>query len=506
MLSSAKAAKKVVMLYSARSLSNQRKCKPVYAAILNNKKLSAINETETVLAITKETLSHLPFATIYREIATFLLNVGQPGIARDFFMLSIKECDDAGVYSLYLQCLLLDGECDDKEMYENAIQYNRYLSHVRPYTKYDNTLDPNKKLNIGYICHFFNNSVSQSLLLPFLRAHDRNHVKVFCYSDTEPHDVPDSVKNIADVWRETKSYDDKTMANLIREDGIDILLELNGHIIVNRYGVIARKPAPIQISYYNQAATTGIFAIDYLLVGEQVTIDEKKGYYAEKIYSLPGPPGIAEFADRFPPVSLEPPCIKNGYITFGSFGASQKVNREVIKTWCEILKRLPNSKLFFKATSLSLPSHLAVYQRAFANEGMDLSRIRFEGFSEHNVMLEKYAEVDIALDTFPHAAGTTTMEATWQGVPVVTLCGERYRSQNGKVVHATINHLELVTYSKEDYINKAITLANDPKALFYYRKELRNSFKQSALCDAKGHASRLEAAYRDMWQQFCRGG
>lgn len=475
----------------------------VFYIISNDKKLHQTNTLDAVQKIARifKNQKESP-AAAFCEIATFLVNSGHPDIAETYHELSLTLDCSASTYSLYLQGLLLNPFCTEKKMFAAAINYEKlFLRQVKKYQTYSNPLSKNRILNIGYICHFFHNCVAQSSLIPFLKAHNPNRVKIICYSDAEPCDVPEYIKKIPFIWRDTKNLDDNALASQIREDQIDILVELNGHIIVNRYLTIAKKPAPIQISYYNIATTTGISAIDYLIVGEDMCIDKASHYYTENIYKMKGVSGVIKFADDFPDVCLEPPSLKNNFITFGSFGGAQKVNKEVIKLWSKVLKKIPTSRFYMKAGVLTYDSYLKSYQKLFESEGIDLSRIHFEGFSEHREMLKCYANVDIALDTFPHGGGTTTMEASWQGVPVISLYGERQAMQHGKAILESIGHPELVAYSEEEFISKAVSLAASPNQLIRYRQELREDFRRSPKADPKTFANNLEDAYYDMWGQ-----
>jgi protein O-GlcNAc transferase len=399
--------------------------------------------------------------------------------------------------------LVLSPSCTDEMMFPIATRYhNLFLNSAKKYTTYKNEIVPTRKLNVGYICHFFHNSVSESLLIPFLKQHNHDRIKVFCYSDTYPNEVSNEIKSVADVWHDTKKLSDTKLAKLIHNEKIDVLLELNGHCVINRYGTIAKRPAPVQISFYNHCATTGISSFDYTLLGDEITLSNSQPYYSESIYFLKGVSGVAEFPNNFPDCS-PPPFLNNGYITFGSFGAAHKVNTEVVKLWCNVLKRVPTAKFYMKAGVLTHQEHLSAYKKMFTDEGIALDRIILEGHSPHREMLECYSQMDIALDTYPHAAGTTTMEAIWQGVPVITLSGERYCSQNGKSILNSVGHSELVAYSEEEFINKAVALAANHERLAQYRQCLREDFKKSPRADGKLFATKLEDAYLDMWDKYC---
>lgn len=437
---------------------------------------------------------------IIREVASFILNAGHPHLAKKYFKLSLDLNPNPDTHSLYLQCLLLDPTVSENELHNVAVQYEKFFSRIVPQTNHNNDLSKNRKLNVGYICHFFYNSVSQSLLLPFLREHETDKINLFCYSDAEPELVDDETRKVTKNWRDTLHLDNDQFTNLIKNDKIDILLELNGHCFANRYNVIARKPAPVQISYYNQSGTTGLKSLDYVLVGEDINIDQS--CYTETIFKMEGVQGISIFPPTFPSVSPLP-CLQKGYIVFGSFGNAHKVNEQVIALWCKILHKVPNAKLFMKATVLTHDNYKNVYISMFKAHGVSQDRLIIEGHSEHIDMLKRYSDVDIALDTFPHAAGTTTMEALWQGVPVITICGKRYCSQNGKIVLSAVAHPELVAYSEQEYIDIAVKLANDIPRLEQYRNSLRDDFKKSSLHNAKSFAHRLENSYYKMWENYC---
>lgn len=496
--------KTILLKKDIKKILNGSELGEAYNIIIKDKQIIQSGSLDDILQILHNSISlKHSLASTYLEIANFILNMGRPEIAQTYFKLSLEASLIPSTYSLYLQCLLLSPSCTDEMMQPIAYKYNElFLDGIQKYTNHENELVLNKKLNIGYICHFFHNSVSQSLLTPLLKAHNRERIKVFCYSDTEQNEVPENIKDIADVWLDTKKLDDAELATIIINDKIDILIELNGHCIVNRYGVIARKPAPIQVSYYNHCGTTGISTIDYNLIGDEVILDKIHPHYTESIYYLKGVTGIAIFPDNFPDCA-PPPVLEKKHITFGSFGAAHKVNNEVVKLWCKVLKAVPNAKFYMKAGALSHTSYLNAYKKMFKDECIDLKRIRFEGHSEHKVMLQCYSDVDIALDTFPHAAGTTTMEATWQGVPVITLSGKRHCSQNGMNILTSINHPELVAYSEKEFIKKSIELANDTPRLIKYRQQLRDDFRNSPRGDAKTFATKLEDAYIDMWQIYC---
>jgi predicted O-linked N-acetylglucosamine transferase (SPINDLY family) len=359
----------------------------------------------------------------------------------------------------------------------------------------------NKILRVGYICHFLHNSVAKSIVLPFIKAHDRNKVEVYCYYDWDASEEREDMKRIAHHWRNTQNLNDDEFFNLIRDDDIDVLVEMNGHTAINRYSVCMRRAAPIQISFYNWAATSGIPNMDYNIIDNKVLDVSEDKYFTETIYRLPNAYGIANFDDTFPEVSPSP-HLKNGYITFGSFGAAHKANENVVKLWCDVLHRVPNSKFFMKAGALSADFYKDNFYRYFHNNGIGKDRLIFEGWSPHHEMLCKYANVDIALDTFPYCGSTTTLEATWQGVPVITYSGNRLSTKSGTSMLTNLHLTEHIARTKEEVVEIASKLANNSERLINLRLNLRDKFKNSVLYDAKLFASDLEDAYYFMWKEW----
>ena len=493
-----------MLKYGPEKVRHNRTRKIMLKELSADKLLTQLSTFDKIIQIANDYISNnRSFADTYCEIATFLLNTGQAELALTYYRKSMALSLVPSTYSLYLQCLLMSPSVTEQDLYNESAKYSRlFLQATEKYADLFTELTLNKKLNIGYICHFFHNSVSQSMLTPFLQAHNRDRVTVYCYSDAHPDEVPDAIKSVADVWRDTKELDDLTLASIIRDDKIDVLLELNGHCVVNRYGVMLKKPAPIQVNYYNLSATSGISTIDYILVSNNANLNNIKDCYTESIYPINRIAAAVQFSDIFPPCA-PPPCLKNNYITFGSFGAAHKVNTSVIKLWCKVLKQIPNSRFYMKAGVLTNTTNFEAYLNLFEAEGINLGRVKLEGFSDHRTMLEYYSKMDIALDTFPGQGGTTTLEALWQGVPVLSLFyGERYSTQSGKMILSSIGHPELIACSEDEFLQKACALAANPEQILAYRKQLRDDFKHSPLADPTGFAASLEDAYQDMWQIY----
>ncbi len=308
----------------------------------------------------------------------------------------------------------------------------------------------------------------------------------------------------ADHWQNIHGMTDALVFQCIQKDGIDILVDLAGHSGNNRLKLFARKPAPIQVSYLGYPNTTGLTAMDYRFTDN---VADPPGltdaYYTEKLIRLPegflcyrpsvGCPDIAP-----------PPCLENGYITFGSFNNWAKINSKTIALWSDLLSRVPDSRLILKSSLASDRDAQQQLLSLFVQNGIEASRIeilsRLPVFGEH---LKQYQRVDIALDTFPYNGTTTTCEALWMGVPVITLAGNTHASRVGASILSRLGLNEWIVSSVDDYLNISEALANDTDNLKCLRRTLREKFQNSSLMNEKRFLANLETAYRRMWRNWC---
>lgn len=358
---------------------------------------------------------------------------------------------------------------------------------------------PERRLRIGYLSQDFRRHSCAYFIEPLLAAHDRAAVEVFCYSASgAPDEMTDRLKSLADHWREVTAKRDADIAEAIRADGIDVMVELGGHTAASRLTALASKPAPVQLSWLGYPDSTGLPAIDRR-VGDAVTDPEP----SDAVLRLEGgfhcyrPPADA------PDVS-PPPALAAGAVTFCSFNTIAKLSPAAVALWSRVLTALPESRLLLKSRHLSDPGTRRRLLDLFAAHGITESRIEAlphtPATADH---LDLYRRADIALDTFPYAGTTTTCEALWMGVPVVTLTGERPASRVGASLLSQIGLSRLVAASGDEFVVKAVALAADLPALAALRAELRARMAASPLCDAAGFARRMENAYRDLWRQAC---
>jgi len=362
----------------------------------------------------------------------------------------------------------------------------------------------NRRLRIGYVSADFRHHSVACFVEPLLRHHDRNRFHITCYADVEiPDEVTTRLQGLADDWRPLWGVSDEKAAQTVRDDGIDILIDLGGHTGPNRLAVFARKPAPVQVTYLGYPNTTGLDAMDYRLTDALADPPQADRFHTEKLVRLPHgflcyqPPSDAPAPERAP-------CTVNGQITFGSFNNLAKVTPEMVELWAKLLQDTPDSRLLLKYRLLSDPSTAERFQRLFAEAGITGDRLELvdwvAGRGNHLAM---YGKVDIALDTFPYNGTTTTCEALWMGVPVVTWMGATHAGRVGASLLTRLQLEGLVATSATEYIRIASELARDFGNLEALRQDLRSSVRDSGLCNGEHFTRDLETALRKMWKTCC---
>jgi protein O-GlcNAc transferase len=296
---------------------------------------------------------------------------------------------------------------------------------------------------------------------------------------------------------------DEALAERIRHDGIDILVDLVGHTAMNRLLVFARRPAPIQVTWLGYPNTTGLTAIDYRLV-DAVTDPEGEAdaLASETLVRLPG--GFLCYGGHGgAPAPGPAPCLATGTVTFGSFNSPPKLSAATLDAWAQVLARLPESRLLLKGKPFADAATRALYLGRLAERGVAPERVELAAWLPDQAHLALYDRIDIALDPFPYNGTTTTCQALWMGVPVVALRGDRHASRVGASLLTQIGLTDLIADSVEAYVETAIALAGDPARLADLRHSLRPRMAASPLCDATGFARKIEQAYRTMWQRWC---
>lgn len=353
---------------------------------------------------------------------------------------------------------------------------------------------PHRKLRLGYVCAFGAAPYFEYQVLPILQAHDRGRFDVFCYVDR----ATPRLRACADVIREVGDLDDGAFAAQVRHDGIHILVEVTGFSPGHRYGAMAERCAPIQISYINHTGTCGVPNVDYCLADDVAVPPEMDRWFTETVWRLPGTFFCFDFTDDVFPDVAPVPSTRTGSVTFGCFGAGSKINDRLIALWSDILRRLPDARLVLCNSSLSSIANRAYLTRRFARCGIGLRQLELRPGTDRETIKHYYADIDISLDTWPYCGGNTIAESLRCGVPVVTMTGDTFASRYGASLLNASGCAELIATSQRDYVAKAVALAGDPVALARYRRELRNMVQHHGFSDSRRFAANLERAYEDM--------
>ena len=372
-------------------------------------------------------------------------------------------------------------------------------------TNHHNNPAPDKKLRVGYISPNFRKHSVMYFFEPLLDGHDRrNVVEIYGYSNSKTSDeFTERMKPKFDMFRGIYQVCDDTVAEMIEQDKIDILVDLAGHTKGNRLLVLAKKPAPIQVTYLGYPDTTGMEQVDYRITDDLADPPQLHEFYSEKQVCLPDGFLCYRPPDVVPPLAASP-HIKNGYITFGTFNINTKVNPLLIALWAQVLKANENSRLLLKfigGDNQQVQNH---YRSQFEQLGIDPNRIELHGRKSLFEHLAMYGKMDISLDTYPYHGTTTTCEALWMGVPVISLIGKQHSCRVGLTLLKRLDMDFFAASTPEEYVAKATALAHKPEALAKIRASMRARMAASPLCDPIRFAGNMEQAYRQMWHKWCK--
>jgi predicted O-linked N-acetylglucosamine transferase (SPINDLY family) len=368
----------------------------------------------------------------------------------------------------------------------------------------DHDRTPDRRLRVGYVSPDLIQHVLVHFLEPILAHHDPRRVEAVCYADVlVPDRMTDRLRSLAHRWRPTGACSDDHLARQVREDGIDILVDLAGHT-GDRLGVFARQPAPVQVTYLGYPNTTGLGSIHYRLTDAVADPPGEPPCHTEELVRLPG--GFCCYAPpEAAPAVTAPPSQSQGFVTFGSLHKLAKLNGDVLDLWCAVLRALPSARLLVFREALR-GSARDYFRHQFARRGVAGERLvlRHE-VAENETFLSVYRDVDVLFDTFPWSGHATACEALWMGVPVVSLLGNRHAGRMVASVLTRLGLTELIARTAEDFVARAVELANDPNRLACLRGGLRERMRASPLCDGRQFTRQLEAAYRDIWLRWVRG-
>jgi predicted O-linked N-acetylglucosamine transferase (SPINDLY family) len=380
--------------------------------------------------------------------------------------------------------------------------------HAEPHKKlirpHHNNRDPSRPLRIGYVSADFYKHASAFFLLPLFRCHDRRQFELFGYSHGNCSDeVTQQMKDHMQHWRTTVGMTDAQAAAQVRQDQIDILVDLKLHTADNHLLLFAQKPAPVQATWLGYPGSTGMDAIDYRLTDPYLDPPgQNDAYYSERSIHLPDTFWCYDPLSGEPSVNA-PPCVENGFITFGCLNNFCKINDAVLSLWAGVLQTVSGSRLLLMAPEGSARERVMA---RLIRDGIGSGRVEFVPKQFRSGYLTTYHRIDISLDTFPYNGHTTSLDSLWMGVPVITLVGATAFGRAGLSQLTNLGLTELVARTPEQYIQIAADLAKDLPRLTELRRTLRPRMQASPLMDAPRFARNVEAAYRQMWRNWCAQG
>jgi predicted O-linked N-acetylglucosamine transferase (SPINDLY family) len=381
----------------------------------------------------------------------------------------------------------------------NQQHAERLREFIRPHA---NLPHPERRLRVGYVSPDFRDHVDSFFTVPLLSRHDHRQFEIFCYADVaQPDALTERLRGYADVWRSTVGLSDDQLADMIRGDRIDVLVDLKLHSAHNRLLVFARKPAPIQVTWLGYPGTTGLSTMDYRLTDPYLDppglLD---AFYSEESIRLPDTYWCYDpRADQTQVNAL--PAHEKGFVTFGCLNNFCKVNDGCLALWAEVLHTVPRARLVLLVPRGQPRTHVIA---RFEQAGIAAERLDFADRQPRLEYLKAYHRIDVGLDPLPCNGGTTTLDALWMGVPTVTLLGKTVVGRAGYSQLCNLGLEELAAKTQEQYVALAARLAADLPRLQELRSTMRQRMLQSPLLDADRFARNMEHALRQMWRRWCR--
>ena len=446
------------------------------------------------------------FASIYNNFANFYYEMAEMDLAISFLEKAIeKDEKNLKYYSTLLSVAnYLDKDFDYYKKYSEKFNKNIPIFADNILKKF-NYLAKSKKIKIGFLSSDFRNHPVGYFLEDFLGELKKNSlVETRAYYDNHHNDELSSrLENNFDNWNNVYKLSDIELINLIRSDGIHILVDMMGHTYSNRLRIFPNKPAPVQITWAAFLSSTGLKDIDYILTDPFVTTEDMQDQFSEKILLMPKIwcPLSKSYLQAIN-ITKETPAKNNNFITFGSFNNIRKISDNVIKIWSIILKKVSNSKLYIKSSDFKNKIILDKFIEKFLLRGVDKENLILETESERNELLKSYNKIDIALDTFPYNGGTTSLEASWMCVPILTLKGNKFISRCGYSINKNLNMSDWIATDEDDYINKAILYSQDINELNKIRSKLQDSSRKTALFDSSQFANDFVMNIMNIWNNY----
>jgi predicted O-linked N-acetylglucosamine transferase (SPINDLY family) len=474
----------------------------------------AVAAYQNALAIRPES------ADAFDHWGTALKDRGELDSALDHYRRAMALLPGKAAYHSHLVYLLhFHPGFGAKQIREELAKWNE--RHARPLgisiPRHSNPREPSRRLKVGYVSTDFRQHVIGRNLLPLFRHHDHAQFEIFCYASLPDSDALTSeFQKCADQWRDVARLSDEDLAAQIREDGVDVLVDLSQHLAHHRLLAFARRPAPVQVSFAGYPGGTGVEAIEYRISDRWLEGNAERGVRDVELEGLAIPHSALRIphSDRvclldsfwcFDPLEEhleinELPAVRTGYVTFGCLNNFCKINGPLIALWTRILAEVSESRLRLLAPRGQCRE---AFLASLEARGIDRKRVEFMTKAPRSQYLTGYHGIDLVLDTFPYNGHSTSLDALWMGVPVVSLAGEHPVSRAGLSQMSNLGMPDLVTSSPDEYVRISVELARDLPRLAELRRTLRPRMEASILMDAPRFTRNIEAAYRRMWQRWC---
>lgn len=460
---------------------------------------------EAIACYRRAIAARFDYAEAHRNLGAALKDRGELEAAVTSLQQALDlKPDYVEAYSDYLMTLQYLPNVSRERLFEEHARFGEIFEEplrtsLQPHER---RAEPHRHLQIGFVSADFHMHPVGFFLESVLRHIDRENLAITLYSNNEKSDaLTERLRAMNVAWTMLVDVDDDAAAQRIRDDAIDILVDLSGHSGENRLRVFARKPAPIQVTWLGYWATTGLRAMDYILCDRHGLPEDEQRYFVEQPWYLPH----TRLCFTAPTDDIEVdalPALRNGYITFGCFNNLSKMTDAVVAVWARILREVAGSRLFLKSKWLADDAARSEVLARFAAHGIDAGRLLLEGASPRAQYFAAYQRVDIALDPFPFTGGTTSIEGLWMGVPVLTLHGDCMIAHQGEAILQNVGLADWIAADTDAYVQQAVARTTDLPALAQLRGELRKRLLTSPLCDGPGFARNLENAFREMWKLY----
>jgi predicted O-linked N-acetylglucosamine transferase (SPINDLY family) len=400
---------------------------------------------------------------------------------------------------------LREGSTAAEQQAERARWYALHgAAHARSIPRHENVPDPGRKLRIGYVSADFRLQSAYYAFAPVICGHDRSRFEVLCYSGTWREDAATArLRAAADAWRSTIGVSDAALAEQVRRDRIDILVDLTAHQTNGRLLAFARKPAPVQVTAWGYAAGTGMRTMDYLLADPVLVPPGERALYAEQVIDLPC--CICYEPAEYLPEASPLPALNGRPFTFGCINRVEKISDPVMALWGRVLAAHPASRLLVKGQGLGDAASNERFLHRLEAAGIARSRVRLAEVTSHAEHFRIYSEVDMILDSYPHGGGISTADALWMGVPVVNLAGATPVSRVSAAILSAVQMRDWIAETEDDYVRIAVDAAKDLQRLAAIRQGLRARASASPIGDLQAYTRSVEESYRGMWRRWCAG-